>query len=132
MHTSPVDAVKKLFEIYSPMLFGLICRKITERKLAEKILKETFKKAYHDFKSVNGSITIWIFQISREICQVLTKNLTEIENVYTGESTHEKVIRLVVCEGESLPIVASELNMNTEELKIILREALQDYKMQPI
>jgi RNA polymerase sigma-70 factor (ECF subfamily) len=132
MHAHPAEAIQKLYEKYAPLLFGLICRKVHDEKTAEEILTETFKKAYKELTQVNGNITAWMLQLSREICLTAIKNFNGKVGVYEPETQEEAMLRHVFCEGKSISDVSAELNLKADTIKKLIRDALKKYKMQPV
>ena len=63
-------AIEALYDMYSPSLYGVISRIITETATAEDVLQETFVKIWHSFSSYStekGRLFTWMVNIARNL-----------------------------------------------------------------
>jgi RNA polymerase sigma factor (sigma-70 family) len=61
----------KLYDRFSPALFGLILKWINDRMIAETLLKEVFVKAWYSRKMYDPGKAIpftWLYRIARNSC----------------------------------------------------------------
>lgn len=64
------DALGKLYDLYNRMLYGLILSIVKNRKQAEELLQEVFKRVWReatDFKTEKGNVYIWLVTLTRRI-----------------------------------------------------------------
>jgi len=63
-------AVEALYDMYSPSLYGVISRIVTNTPLAEDVLQETFVKIWHSFSTYSaekGRLFTWMVNIARNL-----------------------------------------------------------------
>lgn len=64
------SAFSYLYDNYSGALFGLICKMVNEKELAEDILQEAFVKIWNNFTSydrVKGRLFTWMINLTRNL-----------------------------------------------------------------
>jgi RNA polymerase sigma factor (sigma-70 family) len=64
------DAMGILYDRYSTMLFGLICRIVRFDEIAEDVLQETFVKVWRSFDSYDatkGALATWLMSVARSV-----------------------------------------------------------------
>jgi RNA polymerase sigma factor (sigma-70 family) len=61
----------KIYEAFSPALYGSIINFVKDKELAENLLQDVFVKAWNcsaQFDASKGGLFIWMYKISRNIC----------------------------------------------------------------
>ncbi len=64
------SAFSYLYDNYSPVLFGIISKMISDRELAEDVLQEAFVKIWNNFSnydSAKGRLFTWMLNITRNL-----------------------------------------------------------------
>jgi RNA polymerase sigma factor (sigma-70 family) len=59
-----------LYDRYSTMLFGLICRIVRIDEIAEDVMQETFVKVWRSFESYDeskGALATWLMSVARSV-----------------------------------------------------------------
>jgi RNA polymerase sigma-70 factor (ECF subfamily) len=62
------SALSKLYDRYSPMLFGMLMRVLNDRQAAEEVLQDLFLQLWRNagkFDSSRGSLPAWLMVIGR-------------------------------------------------------------------
>jgi RNA polymerase sigma-70 factor, ECF subfamily len=65
------DALAELYDLYSPRVFGLCLRIVSEKQLAEDLLQEVFVRVWERaelFQQARGNVNAWVMGITRNLC----------------------------------------------------------------
>jgi RNA polymerase sigma-70 factor (ECF subfamily) len=61
----------KLYDNFSPVLFGLITKWVKDREAAENLLQDVFIKAWRSreqYDAAKGKVFTWLYNITRHLC----------------------------------------------------------------
>lgn len=110
-----------LYDNFSPALFGVIKRIISEEEIAEDVLQESFIKIWNNFEQYDadkGRLFTWMVNICRN---------TAIDKIRSSQYIHEIKNRsdtnLVIEEKDSF-----DLNPDTMDLKNLITKLEPQYK----
>jgi len=120
-----------LYDTYSAVIFGLICKLIPDHKMSENILQSSFVKIWqniHSFDPSKQRLLSWMLSVARSVAdeavqQKINKN-SEIQKPTNNVSNNKEVLTLVYFKGYSLKTAAGALNISVEELKLKLKTEL--------
>lgn len=65
------DAFSRLYDLQSPLLFGLACRILARKDEAEEVLQEIMLKVWHEadrYDAARGSARAWLVMMTRSRC----------------------------------------------------------------
>lgn len=120
-----------LFDTYSPVIFGLICKLAPDAKTAEEILQKSFIRVWQNINSFDPAkqrLLAWMLSMARAVAeealrQKINKN-SEIQKSTNSVLNNKEVLTLVYFRGYSLINAAEALNISVEELKLKLKMEL--------
>ncbi len=140
-------AFGKIYIRYAPALLGFISKIVTDKKAAEDILQKSFLAMWDNRHSLGSQpLFVWMLGITRHTVRSFVDTDAEKEiqkalsyvNTYktpgsNGVSTDNKglqaaVFELVYFNGYSVDEVAAKLNIEKENMKILLRNAIGNLK----
>lgn len=131
-----------LYDRYSPIVYGLITRRVADEKLAEQFLQKTFIDAISNLSSFNDSgdsLTLWLCKRARLL---LSESLPKSQFIETGkiqlgadtvphkeEGEHQlTALDLIWHLGYTYEDVAAYWGVSIKELRRIVRMELQNHK----
>jgi RNA polymerase sigma-70 factor (ECF subfamily) len=90
------QAFSYLYDNYSGALFGLICKMVSDRELAEDILQEAFIKIWNNFSSydtVKGRLFTWMINLTRNLTidTLRSKGYKQQSKIYSDENSVNNV-----------------------------------------
>jgi len=124
-----------LFDTYSPVIFGLICKLSPDAKMSEEILQKSFIRVWQNinsFEPAQQRLLAWMLSMARAVSeetlqQKINKN-SEIQKSTNSVFNNKEVLTLVYFRGYSLIHAAEALNISVEELKLKLKMELDSLR----
>lgn len=111
------EGFDKLYDNYSSTFYGVICRSVADKIVAEDLLQEVFVKIWKNinkYDSRKGRLYTWMLQITRNTC---------IDYVRSSEHKNNQRITSNEEDAHHLPAV------KTEEMDLGLKELVR--KLEP-
>lgn len=63
-------AFEKLYDKYAAAVYGSICKQVTDKKMCEEILQQTFLKVWHALTEgniISNRLLLWMMNVARNI-----------------------------------------------------------------
>ena len=95
IHFQNREAFEKLYENYSPAIFGEILRIVKNRETAEDLLQDVFLTIWHkgdQFDPNKGALFTWMISITRHKCIDYLRRAINNQTFYPLETIQEKVL----------------------------------------
>lgn len=137
-----------LYDKYAPALTGIITRIIKDESLVEKVLNNSFVKAWNQisaFNPSNNSLFSWLINIARQTAfeeirsgnnRDVQKNILITNNaVYKAQkngSGRESAFELIYYKGLNYLEAATVLHITLAEVKTSIRTTLENMKKKTI
>lgn len=93
-HFQNRDEFKKLYENYSPAIFGEIVRIIKHKQTSEDLLQDVFLTIWqksNQFNPVKGTLFTWMLSITRHKCIDYLRKAINKQSFYPIENIQEKL-----------------------------------------
>ena len=125
------QSMGKLYDKYSPALYGIIFRITGDEKLAEQTLTTTFIKAWEESEILHKrdtSLFMWLINIARQAAFDIVKS-TQLNNVNEKDNKlfrNVSAFDLVFYKGLSFAETAAALCIPVEEVIINIRMKIKD------
>jgi len=125
-------AIEHLYDKYSAALFGIICRIISKKEVAEECLLTTFKRAWNEiaaYQCSGNSLFTWLSAIARKSAfHILNEEHANPAtlNCTNGECHNYSAFELVYFKGASLNEAAELSGITIAELQKTIRITLQN------
>ncbi len=116
-----------LYDTYSEALFGVICRKCSNVKIAEEILLQSFikiREGMSAFDNTKQHLLPWMLSIARSVAIEVHKKNTEIQKPSSNVSGNTP-LSLVYLDGYTLEEAAEILKISAKSLKIKLANEIK-------
>lgn len=122
-------AFGSLYNTYSPVIYGVICKLSQDAHLSEEILQKVFVKIWQNISNFEPSkqrLLAWMLIMTRSIAdEVLQQNKdSKIQTPNNNVINNKEVLPLIYFKGYSLKRAAEALNISVEELKLKLKMEL--------
>ena len=132
MEEKDQESMAYFYDKYAPAVYGIICRIIKEKHMAEDCLAATFIQAWDqvaDFRNSGISLFNWLLNIGRQSAfgvmrQHIEKNLLESNSVYGLEKRYS-AFELVYIKGLTVEQAAGISGVTVVEFKINIRKELK-------
>lgn len=150
-------ALSKLYDKYSPAIFGVIIRMCKDEAQAQNLLQDTFMTVWeksHQYDSKKGKFYTWVYRIAKnKVLNFLRKSNQLIQNedlsVYSNkedeitidseflelkgainklENHHKKALELVYFDGLTHREAHTEMDVPLGTFKSYVRQALKKLK----
>lgn len=142
----------KVYDNYSPVIFGIICKMTGNKQQAEDILRMTFVKVWNQittFDSTLSTLPSWMIRIARSTTleEINSRKKTEIQIGTTNNNVSEEVnkfnglvteidpkelLDLIYYKGFCYDEIASRYSVTTDQVKLIIRNAVSNLKEESI
>jgi RNA polymerase sigma-70 factor, ECF subfamily len=129
------DAVEKMFDIYAPILYGFILKRVPVENKANNILKETLATACKNLRCYNperNSLYTWLMHLAQQITfkkleEDRNNNLQNSlpKNLAKENSASSNAFDLVYIQGLSLTEASAQLGLPVSKIIANLRVAMQ-------
>ena len=125
-----------LYDTYSAVLFGVICKSNPDLKFCEEILQQSFVKIWQNISNYDPSkqrLLAWMLVITRGVANDIlfaqngNKN-EEIQTLTNNVSNNKEVLTLIYFKGYSLKKASEILSISIDELKIKLKSELDQIR----
>ncbi|REJ82929.1 MAG: hypothetical protein DWQ44_02095 [Bacteroidetes bacterium] len=98
------QAIMKLYDEYSPLIYGIIINLVRDREKAEEIFLETFNSIISkskSYKSEHNTLAIWLINMTRQAVYSITNQSQYSEYLKNSKSNPEQPFSVIKQAGDT-------------------------------